>query len=143
MYTEPLFKGLVIDEYDNPVGTALVGSEPCYVINDAGFMKHIPAKPIDMQVLETLGNQIEGNEHLIADQASKLLGQDDLFTHAYLENQLKNVDKQFEQILNIGIPEETRVYMGLMGFKVVLDLHGEVLKIDQPSAPPDAPGGED
>lgn len=143
MYTEPLFKGLVIDEYDNPVGTALVGSEPCYVINDAGFLKHIPAKPIDMQVLETLGNQIEGNEHLIADQASKLLGQDDLFTHAYLENQLKNVDKQFEQILNIGIPEETRVYMGLMGFKVVLDLHGEVLKIDQPSAPPDEPGGED
>lgn len=143
MYTEPLFKGLVIDEYDNPVGTALVGIEPCYVINDAGFMKHIPAKPIDMQILESLGDQVEGNEHLIAAQASKMLGQDDLFTHAYLENQLKNMDKQFEQILNMGIPEETRVYMGLMGFKIVLDLHGEVLKIEQPSAPPEGSGGDE
>ena len=143
MYIEPLFRGLVIDEYDNPVGSALVGDEPCYVIDDGGFKKHFPSRPIDMQVLQTLGDQVEGNEHLIAEQTSKIMGQQDLFTMAFLENQLKNMDKQYEVILNNGIPEDARMYMGLMGFKVILDMHGEIMKIEQPSAPSGESGGEE
>lgn len=143
MNTEPLFKGLVIDEFDQPVGTSKIGNEPCYVINDAGFLRHIPSQPIDLEVLKSFGNQITGNEQMLAEQASKMLGQEDPFTRAILESQLKNIDKQYEQILIIGLPEETRAYLGLMGFKVVLDLHGEILRIDQPSAPSgDGNGGE-
>ena len=139
---EPLFKGLISDEFDRPVTTATVGNDPCYVINDAGFLRHIPSRPIDLEVLKTLGGQIAGREEEIADQAAKLTGQDDLFSHAFLESQLKNIDKQYELMLSMGLPEETRVYLGMMGFRVILDLHGEILKIEQPAASPDDTGGE-
>lgn len=137
---EPLFKGLISDEFDQQVGTAFVGDEPCYVINDDGFLRHVPSRPIDLEILKSFGNQIEGNEKLIADQATKMLGQEDLFTRAIVEAQLKNLDKQYELILNTGLPEETRVYLGMMGFRVILDIHGEILKIEYPAAAPDGEG---
>lgn len=137
---EPLFKGLISDEYDQLVDTAVVGDEPCYVINDDGFLRHVPSRPIDLEILKTFGKQIEGNEKLIADQATKMLGQEDLFTRAIVETQLKNLDKQYDLILNTGIPEETRVYLGMMGFRVILDIHGEILKIEYPAATPDGQG---
>ena len=37
MPNKPLFAGLVVDEADNLVETAFVGSEPCYVVDDFGF----------------------------------------------------------------------------------------------------------
>lgn len=140
MPAEPLFKGLISDEDNQPVATAMVGDEPCYVINDAGFMRHVPSRPIDLEILKSFGQQIEGNEGLIADQATKMMGQDDLFTHAILESQLKNIDKQYELILETGIPEETRAYLGMMGFRVTLDIHGDILKIEYPAAAPDEKG---
>lgn len=142
MPAEPLFKGLISDEFDRPVGTALVGSEPCYVINDAGFLRHVPSRPIDLQILQSFGQQIEGNEELLADQASKMLGKDDLFTHAILESQLKNIEQHYETILEMGIPEETRAYLGMMGFKVTLDIRGEIVNIEFPTASPGGPGDD-
>jgi hypothetical protein len=142
MSREPLFKGLVIDEEDRPVSTGMIGEEPCYIIDDTGFLRHVPSDPIDLQILRTFGSQVSGNEEFIADQTAKMLGQDDLFSHAIIENQLKNIEKQYEQVLQVGLPEETRVYLGMMGFKVVLDIHGEIVRINQPSAPP-GEGGED
>jgi hypothetical protein len=142
MAQEPLFKGLVSDEFGNLVGTATVGDEPCYVIDDDGFRRHVPSRPIDLEVLKLFGKQIEGNEDVIADQAATMMGQDDLFTHAILESSLKNLDKQYELMLQHGIPEETRAYLGMMGFRVILDIHGEIHKIEFPSAPPADGGGE-
>lgn len=138
----PLFKGLVSDEFDNLVGTATVGLEPCYVIDDDGFLRHVPSRPIDLEILKTFGKQIEGNEGVIADQAATMMGQDDLFTHAILESSLKNLDKQYELMLEHGIPEETRAYLGMLGLRVILDLHGEILKIEYPSASPADGGGD-
>ncbi len=136
---EPLFKGLVSDELNQPVATAVIGDEPCYVVNDQGFLRHIPSKPIDLEILQSFGEQVEGNEGLIAEQATKMLGQDDLFTKAIIESQLKNIEKQYELILNTGLPEDTRLYLGMMGFKVIIDIHGNIIKIEHPSAPA---GGE-
>jgi hypothetical protein len=141
MSREPLFKGLVVDEDDQPVGTSVIGSEPCYVVNDAGFLHHIPSEQVDRFVLEKLGSQISGNEGLIAEQTAKMMGQEDLFTHAIIQNQLKNISQQFDQLLDSGIPEESRAYLGMIGFRVVINFHGEVVRIDQPSAPAD--GGAD
>jgi len=143
MNREPLFKGLVVDEYDQPVDTGFIGSDPCYIVNDAGFLRHIPSDEIDLKVLRTFGDQISGNEEYIADQTARMMGQDDLFTHAIIENQLKNIDKQYQQVLQMGLPEETRVYLGMMGFKVVIDIHGEVMHIDQPAAGTDENGEDD
>ena|SRR3990172_1349497 len=132
MPREPLFAGLVIDENDQPVGITYVGDEPCYVVNDMGFLRHIPSEQVDRQVLEEMRAMIQGNEGLLAEQAAKLLGQDDPFSRAMLETQLKHLEKQFDLVLQTGIPESGRAYMGMMGFKIRINLHGEVLEIDQP-----------
>jgi hypothetical protein len=39
------------------------------------------------------------------------------------------------------MPEDTRIYLGMVGFKVVVNVHGEVLRVEQPSAP-DGEGDE-
>jgi hypothetical protein len=143
MARQPLFAGLVIDEFDRPVGTAIVGEEPCYVVDDSGFKRHIPSELVDRQVLESMRQQINGNEDLLTEQAAKMLGTDDIFSKAMLESQLKNIDKQFEAVLESGIPEEGRAYMGMAGFKVVINVHGEVIRIDQPSGPDEGGDGEE
>jgi hypothetical protein len=132
MSSKALFAGLVVDEFDQPVLVAYVGDEPCYVVDDAGFHRHIPCEQVDRQVLQTMGEMIQGHEDLLADQTAKMLGQDDIFSRALIENQLKNLDQQFDAVLKSGIPEEGRAYMGMMGFRIRINVHGEVIEVNQP-----------
>ena len=132
MSNQPLFQGLIFDENDQPVDVTIVGDEPCYVVNDAGFHRHIPSESVDRQVLMMMGKMIEGHEDELAEQTAKMLGQDDIFSKALIENQLKNMEQQFEAVLKTGIPEEGRAYMGMMGFRVKINVHGEVLEVNQP-----------
>jgi hypothetical protein len=136
----PLFAGLVLDEFGNPAETALVGDEPCYVVNDAGFRRHVPSEQVDRQVLSQIADLMKGSEDLISEQTAKMLGQEDVFTKAAIEQQLKNIDKQFDQLMQAGIPEDMRAYLGMMGFKVVINVHGEVLSVDQPGIASDDEG---
>lgn len=132
MSRQPLFAGLVLDEFGNPAEATVVGDEPCYVVNDAGFKRHIPAEQVDKQVLNEIAKLMKGSEDLISEQTAKMLGQEDVFTKAAIEQQLKNIDKQFDQLMKMGIPEDMRAYLGMMGFKVIINVHGEVLSVDQP-----------
>jgi hypothetical protein len=129
---QPLFAGLIFDEFDRPAETALVGDEPCYVVDDAGFRRHIPAEQVDRQVLAHIAELMKGSEDLISKETAKMLGQEDVFTKAAIEQQLKNIDKQFDLLMQMGLPEDVRAYLGMMGFKVVINLHGEVIQIHQP-----------
>jgi hypothetical protein len=140
---QPLFAGLVVDESDRPAQSAVVGSEAFYVVDDAGFKRHIPAAQVDRQVLQHMQDLMKGNEGLLSEQAAKMLGQDDIFSKAMIESQLKNIDQQFETLMQQGIPEEARAYLGMVGLKVVINLHGEVLRIVQPSAPDEDRGSSD
>jgi hypothetical protein len=133
MARKPVFAGLIVDENDQPVEVAYVGDEATYVVNDAGFMRHIPSEQVDRQVLDMMSAQIKGNEDLLSEQTAKMLGQEDIFSRAMIENQLKNVAEQLEALLETGIPEEGRAYMGMMGFRVVINVHGEVVQVIQPS----------
>ena len=132
MARAPLFAGLVFDENDQLAETAYVGDEPCYVVNDAGFRRHIPSEQVDCQVLQIMKDLIQGSEGLLAEQAAKMLGQDDIFSKAMLETQLKNIENQFDQVLDAGIPEEGRAYLGMTGFRITINVHGEVLNVNQP-----------
>lgn len=138
MPRQPLFAGLVVDESGNLAETAFIGDEPAYVVNDAGFRRHIPSEQVDRVVLRQLGDMMKGSEGLISEQTAKMLGQEDIFTKAMIEQQLKNMDQQFDKLLEAGIPESGRAYLGMLGFKVIINIHGEVLRVEQPSAP----GGE-
>jgi hypothetical protein len=139
MPSQPLFAGLVIDESGRPAESAFIGSEPCYVVDDAGFRRHIPAEQIDRAVLAQIAEVMKGSEDILSEQTAKMLGQDDPFSKALIEQQLKNIDKQFDALMQTGIPEDMRAYLGMMGFKVVINYHGEVLRVEQPGSA----GGEE
>jgi hypothetical protein len=136
MTIKALFAGLIYDENNNPVENVYIGQDSCYVVDDHGFKRHILSETVDRQVLDQMRTMIEGNEDLISQQTAKMLGQDDIFTYAMIANQLKNMDDQFDKLLETGIPNETRSYMGLMGFKIVINLHGDVISVDQPGIDP-------
>jgi hypothetical protein len=137
MPRQPLFAGLVFDELDRLADTAYVGDEPCYVVDDDGFRRHIPSEQVDRAVLSQIAELMKGSEDLISEQTAKMLGQEDVFTKAAIEQQLKNIDKQFDQLMQAGIPEDMRAYMGMTGFKIIINVHGEVLKVDQPGVASD------
>lgn len=134
MPNKALFAGLIVDENDQLVETAVVGDETMYVVNDYGFRRHIPARDVDREVLRRMTEQIKGHEDLLSEQTAKMLGQEDIFSRAMIENQLKNIDQQLDNVLNTGIPEEGRAYMGMLGFKVIINVHGEVISLEQPGA---------
>lgn len=134
MSKQPLFAGLVVDEEGRAVDTAVIGGEPHYVVDDAGFRRHVPSRQVDLQVLSQMQDLLRGSEDLVSEQAAKMLGQDDPFSKAMIEQQIKNMDKQFEALLETGIPEDMRAYLGMMGFKVVINHHGEVVRVEQPGS---------
>jgi hypothetical protein len=142
MPRQPLFTVLVFDESGNQAESTRVGDEPCYLVDDAGFRRHISSEQVDRQVLGQIAELMKGSEDLLSEQAAKMLGQEDVFTVAAIQQQLKNMDKQFDQLLLVGLPEDMRAYLGMMGFRIIIDVHGEVLKVEQPGAA-GSDGGEE
>jgi hypothetical protein len=135
MSQRALFEGLVVDEAGQPAGTASVGGEAHYVVIDGGFPFHVQAEPIDRHVLGVLREQILENKDQVTEGAMRMMGQDDLFTKAMIDSSLNNMEEHFSRLLDQGLPAEARTYLGMLGFRVVIDYHGEVLRFDQPAGP--------
>jgi hypothetical protein len=135
MARQALFHGLVYDEREVLVESTIVGSEAFYVIDDNGFRRHIDAEEVDRQVLGIFLEQLEDNKELAVEQALKFMGKDDLFTKAAIDASMRNID--MDQIIGQGIPEQARNTLGMLGFRIIINLHGELVRIDQPSAPDD------
>jgi len=127
-----LFSGLIFDEHENPVKNTHIGDDPCYIVDDHGFQRHIPSELVDRQVFNSMVSIIEEHEDIISDQTARMLGQDDPFSKAMILTQLKQMKDQFDNLLLTGIPEEVRSYMGMMGFRITINVHGEVIDINQP-----------
>ncbi|HCR72760.1 MAG TPA: hypothetical protein DIW23_15050 [Anaerolineae bacterium] len=137
MTSSPLFAGLVVDENGKLAESAFIGTEPAYVVDDDGFKRHIPAEQIDRAVLSQFAEMMKGSEDLLSKETAKMLGQDDPFSQAMIQNQLKNIEQQFDLILKTGLPEDMRAYLGMMGFKIVINYHGEIVRVEQPGSASD------
>lgn len=133
MAQKALFEGLVYDEHEVLVESAIVGGEAFYVIDDHGFRRHIDAEDVDRQVLGVFLEQLQDNKEMAIEQALKFLGKDDLFTKAAIDASMRNID--MDQIIAQGIPEQARNMMGMLGFRIIINLHGELIRMDQPAAP--------
>ena len=136
-----LFEGLVFDTADQPLAVTWVGDDPSYVLDDGGFLRHIPAEDVDRQVWDALTSGISGNEDFLSEQTAKLLGQDDIFSKAVIRQQLENSKDNFEQLRATGLPQDMRNYLGMTGFRILVDFHGDVVEIKQPAITP--PGEEE
>jgi hypothetical protein len=137
MARNALFAGLVSDSLERPVPVSYVGEDAVYVIDDDGFMRHIDSEFVDRQVLNQMRDMIQGHEEIIAEGTMKMLGQEDIFTKAMIESSLENIDEQLDALLGSGLPEGARAWLGMSGFRVVIDMHGEVLSVEQPGAEED------
>ena len=93
---------------------------------------------MDRQVLSFFIGQLQDNQELAVEQALKFLGRDDLFTKAAIDASMRNID--MDQIMEHGIPEQARNMMGMLGFRIIIDHHGDVIRLDQPAAPDDYDG---
>ena len=135
MARQAMFDGLVYDDYENLLATTVIGGEAQYVFDDDGFRRHIDAEVVDRQVLGFFLNQLQENKDLAVEQALKMLGSDDLLTKAAVDASLRNIN--MEQLMAQGVPAQARDMLGMLGFRVVVNMHGEVLRLDQPSVADD------
>jgi len=125
---QAVFAGLIQNEAGEPVEVAYVGGEAFYVIPDGDFRRHVEAIVVDEEVLRTLREQFEGIEDQIAAGVMQFLGKEDLFTKASIDMALKNFDQAFRR----ADPEQWKPWLGMMGFLVVVNVHGEVVRIESP-----------
>ena len=133
MKRHALFAGLVTDENENAVEVAYIGDDPMYVVDDAGFRRHIEAREIDTQVLAAMREQILSNKDLVTEGALKMMGKDDLFSKAMIDSSLEHLDEHFEKLMQTGLPPGAIEWMGMMGFRIVINYHGEIVRL-QPEA---------
>ena len=67
MSRRALFEGLIIDTEGKPVTAADLGGAAQYVVDDGGFQFHIPAEPVDREVLGQLRVQIMANQQAVTE----------------------------------------------------------------------------
>jgi hypothetical protein len=134
------FEGLVETEDGLPVSVAYVGGVSHYVVDDHGFKRHIEAGQIDRVVLAQFIEQLQANRDQASTVMLRMMGQDDLFAKAAVDSTLRNIS--LEQVLQQRLPPEARQWLGMLGFRIVIDLHGDVLRVDMPAAPEGGPDGE-
>ena len=128
-----LFAGLVFNEQDEPAEVVYIGAVPHYVILDDGFRRHVEAETVDRQVIQWLRQQILSHRELVTQGMLAMLGKDDLFTKAMIDASIQNMDRHTDLLLEQGLPEDTRAWLGMLGFKVVVNVHGEVVRLDAPA----------
>jgi hypothetical protein len=132
------FEGLVVTEDGGPVEVSYIGTTAYYVIDDQGFRRHVEAREVDRPVLTQFMEQLQEHREEAVIAMLMQLGQDDLFTKAALESTVRNL--RVDQILDQGLPPQARQMLGMLGFRIVVNLHGEVVRVDMPSMPEGGPG---
>ncbi|OQA40938.1 MAG: hypothetical protein BWY52_02739 [Chloroflexi bacterium ADurb.Bin325] len=133
------FEGLIETEDGAPVAVAYVGGVAHYVIDDQGFKRHVEAAAVDRVVLAQFMQQLQENRAEATALMMRMMGQEDLFTKAMLDSTIRNID--LDQMLGQRLPPDARQWLALLGFRIVVDIHGEVVRVDMPAASADGFGG--
>ena len=123
-----LFSGLIQDENGNPVDAVMVGDVPNYVVEDDGFRRHVESEGVDRQVIELLREQFMAHRELATEAMLQMMGKDDLFTKAMIDASIENMDKVLAQ----GLPDGARAWLGMLGFRVIINTHGDVVRLEMP-----------
>ena len=119
----------MFDERRNAAQVRHVGERACYVVDEDGFLRHIDAAQVDIQVIEFLKGQVDQHRDLAVSGMLDLMGKDDIFSKAAVESSIDNIDQAVGQ----AIPEQSRQWLGMMGFRVVINDQGEVVDIEMPA----------
>jgi len=123
-----LFQGLVYNEVGEPAEVTYVGGVAHYAIPDDGFLRHVEAHAVDDAVLAQLQEQVSAVQDELVQAMMAMLGKDDIFTKAALEASVRNLKD------NVRHAEQSQwlPWLRLMGFRVVVNVHGEVVEVIYP-----------
>lgn len=124
-----MFAGLVFDERGQVAEIAWVGENACYVVYEDDFKRHIDAAGVDRQVLRFMREQVEDSRDLAVGAMLEMMGRDDLFTKAAVESTIDHMEEAVGQ----PIPEEARKWLGMLGFRIVINDQGTVVDIQMPA----------
>jgi len=124
-----MFAGLVFDQAGRVAEVTHVGENACYVVYEDDFKRHIDAEVVDRQVLRFMREQVEGSRDLAVSAILEMIGRDDLFTKAAVESTIEHMEEAVGQ----PIPEEARQWLGMLGFKIIIDEQGSVIDIQMPA----------
>ena len=141
MANKAFFTGLIYDENDNLIETATIGNDCFYIVDDYGFKRHIDSREVDEKIVRLFTDQINGNEEYLANAAANMTGKTDLFSMAMFKNSLLNIDKEIESMFKQDPPPGLSEFLGMSGFKVNIDLHGNIINVNMPT-PPDGSDDE-
>ncbi|HEY77348.1 MAG TPA: hypothetical protein G4O00_14420 [Thermoflexia bacterium] len=133
---EPLFAGLIFNEEGEPVQTTEVGGEPFYAIPDGDFLRHIEAVEVDRQVVAHIKERLLEMKDLVVEGVMRMVGSDDPFTRAAIEKNLENFDQVLEASAGMVNLEDFRLWLWMTGFRVVVNVHGEVVRVEMPGLEP-------
>lgn len=129
-----VFAGLIVDEVDNPVDVTYIGGVPHYVVDDAGFLRHIPSENVDRHVLNLIQEGVLENRETVVQGMLQFLGKDDLFTKAAVDASIGQMPENINTLLDTGLPEDARQWLGLMGLRIIVDFHGDVVDVVMPGS---------
>lgn len=132
-----MFTGLVFDQAGQVAEMTWVGENACYVVYEDDFKRHIDAAMVDRQVLRFMREQVEGNRDLAVGAMLEMMGRDDLFTKVAVESTIDRMEEAVGQ----PIPEDARQWLGMLGFKIVIDDQGNVVDIQMPAGAIEDDGG--
>lgn len=129
MAATAMFAGLVVDELGRLAETGHVGENACYIVYDDDFRRFIDAAQVDRQVLRFMREQVDDNRPMAVGAMLEMMGKDDIFTKAAVESTIEHMEDAVGQ----PVPEEARQWLGMLGFRIVVDFHGEVVDIQLPA----------
>jgi hypothetical protein len=133
-----MFTGLVFDQQGQVAEVTWVGERACYVVYEDDFKRHIDAEMVDRQVLRFMRQQVEGSRDLAVGAMLDMMGRDDLFTKAAVESTIDRMEEAVGQ----PIPEDARQWLGMLGFKIMIDDQGTVVHIEMPAGGIDEGDGD-
>ncbi len=130
---QALFDGLVFNEAGEPAQVAYIGGVAHYAVPDDGFLRHVAARSVDDAVLDRLQEQVSSVQDELVAAVLKMLGKEDIFTKAALEASVRNLKDNVRQ----SEPQQWAPMLRLMGFRIVVNVHGEVVEIIYPEQAPE------
>jgi hypothetical protein len=128
---QALFAGLVYNEAGQPAEVVYIGSVAHYAILDDGFARHVEAYHVDQAVLRHIQERITPMQDELVRGMLQMLGKDDIFTKAALDASIRNLEQNVRQ----SDPNQWGPWLRMLGFRVVVDVHGDVVEILYPSEP--------
>ena len=131
--TRALFPDLVYGEDGERADVVYVGGEVFYAVPDAGFRWHVPVAKIDDAVIAQLQDQVMSMQDDVVAGMLEALGSADIFTKAAVDASLRNLGAG----IRAGNPDQWVPWLQLFGFRVVVDMRGNIVRMIYPEAPSD------